>query len=255
MWVLCGGMERSGSTLQYQLAKEIVETAGLGEGKGWVNDASMEELIRTKPDDRYYVIKSHAYLKSFDQLPRKLCVYSYRDARDVVVSLMRKNDKTFDEVCDWAMLQKLVNNFRKWTSLDQVHIAKYETFNKDLETATGQLAAFLGAKELNASQVASIAAAFSIDAQKKRMEAVKAGEGEVLEIQGQMVSGSSLLHSNHIQSGESGDYEQYLTRGEIAFIEHSIGAWMTKNGYPLTIGKLEASCRYGWRRLKTKLSV
>ena len=32
MWVFCGGMIRSGSTLQYQIAADLVERLGVGHG-------------------------------------------------------------------------------------------------------------------------------------------------------------------------------------------------------------------------------
>ena len=36
MWIFCCGMERSGSTVQFQISAQLVEDAGLGKRVEWV---------------------------------------------------------------------------------------------------------------------------------------------------------------------------------------------------------------------------
>ena len=45
MWVFCCGMQRSASTLQFQIAAELVERAGLGERVGWVRPEQFPRLL------------------------------------------------------------------------------------------------------------------------------------------------------------------------------------------------------------------
>ena len=48
MWVFCCGMQRSGSTLQYQIAARLVEQAGLGQRLEWVEPGRFPELRELK---------------------------------------------------------------------------------------------------------------------------------------------------------------------------------------------------------------
>ena len=61
MWIFCGGMPRSGSTLQFQLTAHLVELAGLGMRVDWVRAAEFPKL-REKYAARggWKVLKTHA---------------------------------------------------------------------------------------------------------------------------------------------------------------------------------------------------
>lgn len=100
MWVFCGGMSRSGSTLQFQLTAHIVESVNLGKRIGWIEPGEFEDLRRR--DDvgkEWRVVKTHictpSMIEEFEA-GRAKGIYVFRDIRAVVVSAMRQFSKTYD---------------------------------------------------------------------------------------------------------------------------------------------------------------
>ncbi|MDT9206682.1 MAG: hypothetical protein P5682_26665, partial [Limnospira sp. PMC 1243.20] len=65
MLVFCGGMARSGYTVQYQIVCEIIESLGLGMTIGWVNVPTQEFLENLENvafrQDKFLIVKSHNY--------------------------------------------------------------------------------------------------------------------------------------------------------------------------------------------------
>src|SRR5258708_38081294 len=95
-------MQRSGSTLQYQLACAIVEHQQQGKRLGSVNTSEFSQVYADhNQDGGFLVIKSHDYLPEAEALVQQGCakvIYCYRDFRDVVVSHINKYQRTVDEV-------------------------------------------------------------------------------------------------------------------------------------------------------------
>ena len=60
MWLFCCGMQRSGSTVQFQITTDLVETAGLGQRVNWVRPKNFPAL-QEKYNDRkeWLVFKNH----------------------------------------------------------------------------------------------------------------------------------------------------------------------------------------------------
>lgn len=85
MIILCAGMSRSGSTLQYQLIKGLVESQGVGYGYGSWN---IKNVLENKNDDRYRVYKSEPWLYEYQHLINH-AFSIIRNPFDVVISLYR----------------------------------------------------------------------------------------------------------------------------------------------------------------------
>ncbi len=63
VWIVCCGMKRSGSTLQYQLAGSIVEKAGIGRLVGTVLPQEFATLrVSYASANGFLVVKSHSYI-------------------------------------------------------------------------------------------------------------------------------------------------------------------------------------------------
>jgi hypothetical protein len=94
MLVICNGMERSGSTLQYNIARLIVETKGLGRSEGypfkqgeWEKGAAILQQWQLCSD--WVVIKAHSIHPKLESLARDKntrVLYIFRDPRDVAAS-------------------------------------------------------------------------------------------------------------------------------------------------------------------------
>src|SRR5438132_1477367 len=105
MWIFCGGMKRSASTLQYQLASALVEQAGTGTRSTWVPSSEFPCLR-----ERYADLGSWKVFKSHDCTPEiaremtdhgSLGLYIYRDLRDVIASQMQMSRVSFDRL--WSL--------------------------------------------------------------------------------------------------------------------------------------------------------
>jgi len=124
MWIFCGGMPRSGSTLQFHLTAHLVEHAGRGTRVEWVRPEEFP-CLRDKyaEHDGWKVFKTHVCTAEvqaeFEALNAK-GVYVFRDVRDVVVSRMRKGGQTFDRLWEGKFLDRLLTSFDRWTSLEAV---------------------------------------------------------------------------------------------------------------------------------------
>ena len=138
MWIFCCGMRRSGSTLQYQITAHLVESAGRGNRVDWVKPSEFPELARQNANvEGWKVFKNHVCTKAMaEEFHRQnaLGVYCYRDPRDVVVSSLQKWNFSFDDLWRSGLLQKDLENYKKWTRLPGVLVSKYEEMIRDLPT-------------------------------------------------------------------------------------------------------------------------
>ncbi|OAD20264.1 hypothetical protein THIOM_004044, partial [Candidatus Thiomargarita nelsonii] len=105
MLIVCNGMLRSGSTLQYNLLKSIVESHNLGGAEGYFSSEQFQSL--RKKFERWGISSEIIVIKTHDIIPyseemiksgtMKIC-YTYRDIRDVAVSAQRKFDLDGDKL-------------------------------------------------------------------------------------------------------------------------------------------------------------
>lgn len=144
MLILCCGMFRSGSTLQYNIVRQIVEYRDLGQGEGWLGDHSegkrLDAFRDWALDDKIHVAKVHNLARrevdEFPQWGNKLRLFhTYRDLRDVAVSLRKKFDTSDEDIIGSldeaiSVLQLVEDRFE-----EVLFVQKYEDMNKDLRTS------------------------------------------------------------------------------------------------------------------------
>jgi FkbM family methyltransferase len=233
MWIFCCGAVRSGSTLQYNIVSELVEHAGAGKRIEFVPPGEFSN-IREKYKDYsgYKVFKSHLLTEEieleFNNRNAK-GIYSYRDLRDVVISLAKKNNKDYDSyIFDEQYLKSNINNAINWERVTPIYRSKYETFAFDLETEIYRISRFL---ELDVPKetIKDIASKLSIEKQKKIINDTV----DFKELGGNKFNSKTLLHHNHINSGEKEQWRKQLTKKHIRRIEETGKDWLVNNGYPL----------------------
>jgi len=227
-------MQRSGSTLQFQITARLVEAAGLGKRVEWVKAshfATLQQKYAT--DESWKVIKTHAcseqMIEEFDRR-NAMGVYCYRDLRDAFVSAMRKHDLTFEQMWKAEFLETCLRQFRKWTVLPRVLLSKYETMLVDVPGEVARIAAHVGV-HADDEKCRQIAAEYSLERQKERIgEAKKSGKL-------QRAYGNAFydphtqLHANHIYSGATGEWRSALSAEQIAKIDAIAGDWLVAHGY------------------------
>src|SRR5438105_260301 len=95
-------MFRSGSTVQYQLAAEIVERNKLGIRLGFTRPDAFPALYeRYNQQPGFKVVKMHLPSREANDIIRSgrgKAIYAYRDMRDVVASWSHKTRTPIDEL-------------------------------------------------------------------------------------------------------------------------------------------------------------
>lgn len=236
MWVFCGGMYRSGSTLQFQVASRLVEETGTGRRVEW---AAPDQFPRVAEKMAGYtgmkVFKSHictAEIAAEFAGQNAVALYIYRDIREVAASYMRKDGAKLAYVIKSGYLDRALGNYYKWTALNNVLVSKYEDMVSNLTGEVKRTALHLGVS-LQEEKYREIAADLSPDKQVQRLEAFKnkaaPGEGGKKNI----VDPHTLLHVGHITSGKNDNWKRTFSAAEIELIEKKARDWLLETGYPL----------------------
>jgi hypothetical protein len=226
MVLWCSGIIRSGSTLQYNLAKDIVTETESG---GYIH-ANMDiegAIWRTAPLDEWWVNKCHLYQPRFmGPLVAKgqaKFVLIYRDLRDVIVSKMNFRKKTFGQI---------IGNFRKETverekrfleeiPADMIYRSRYEDVIGDLETETRNIADHMGIV-LKDKLVGKIARNNSLESVKKFTNKLN------------NMDARTRLGPGHIYTGTYGRWRELLSDKQVSIVEAVVGDWLVENGYELS---------------------
>ncbi len=234
MLVICCGMKRSGSTLQYQLAVSIVERTGKGSGLGGLRGVDCRELIKDNTTGELQIVKIHksSHLRGVKEVlesGQAKGLYVYRDLRDVAVSLMNLRKIHFEEL---IRRNEIVDNLRayyEFTSFDGVMISRYETMTENLSSEVLRIATHLNI-ELSPAEAESIAQEYSLSKQKARIEQSKqkAGVGR------KERDSKTLLHQNHINSGKSRQWAERLHAIQIGYLENLSAQWLINHKYSLS---------------------
>ena len=126
--ILSLGMPRSGSTLLFNIIKNIVENNTNSSLSAWVGDFRE----RYKKSD-VYVIKSHEFYKPMNK-KNTLGFYTYRDLRDVLVSLQNIGKSvSFKSINTMIYQYKLAKN-------NNIVMIKYEDFIQSKELWVSKIA-------------------------------------------------------------------------------------------------------------------
>jgi len=238
MWIFCGGMPRSGSTVQFQLTAHLVERAGLGARVEWVRPQEFPRLREKYAGHAgWKVFKTHACtaeIRAECEAGNAKAVYVFRDVRDVLVSRMKKGGGTFEQLWATGFLDRLLTGFDQWTGLAAVLISRYDEMVADMSGEVRRIAAHLGIS-VNRDECEQIASEYTVPLQRKRIREAEA-DGRLQRAPGSAVSYDpvSNLHVNHIGSGGIGEWQTALAREAVAMIEERAGPWLVANRYALS---------------------
>ena len=244
--VICNGMYRSGSTLQYNLAREIAEYFG-GRGLGFLSSSDLgnrrEELLEKGKSKKIFVLKMHEpFLEtSLDLEEGQIKIlYTYRDLRAVVASIKEKLNYDAKEAMD--MLNDALSFEAGLLKNNSVLSQRYETYYRREPAMLEEISGFIGVSiPPNDAKVI---------ANRHTVESAKASIGEVgslgvffarlkkkwpISIMFEPTDNKTLLHYNHISrfSGIIDSWKETLSAEEILQIETMHKNWLLNRGYVL----------------------
>lgn len=232
MFIFCGGMFRSGSTLQYQIVSQLIEDRGLGSRITWHSPEAFSEIRSVNSgSSQMLVFKAHKLTSEMRKEIEEngaLVITVHRDIRDVVISAMKKNDWSFRKIWRNDRLRYWTGRFDEWARQPRALVCRYEDLVADLQGEIRRIADYLDIS-LSRGEIASLARSYSLDNQKLRADKVAS------QLQAGSNSGKydphSLLHFNHIATGGIGEYNKILQPAQIRAIEDECGEWMMRWGY------------------------
>lgn len=250
-------MIRSGSTLQYNIVRLLIEKMGLGKGEGYFLPTQIKDTEKNKlfiewcTSLELHVVKTHnggllsAELDKFAKPGTIKILYIYRDVRDVAVSLMRKENCGLEKVID--NLDNAINVYNDVVTRPNVFVQKYEEIMHDLISCVQEVGGFLEiypSKEIlnEVVQECSMSAVEEIvKTPQKRVKfklrnfvkrlglpvyyLLRIKEGDYDE--------SSLFHPDHISKdkGAIGVWKNVLNEKEKKKINTRYETWLSNNGY------------------------
>lgn len=235
MIVISNGMLRSGSTLQYNLAASVLETAGPLERAGFLGDFvqpdSRAKLEAMKASNGWTILKTHeAPLERDFYDERVVVLFSYRDVRDIAASIKKKWGYPFEQiVSDIAAMIEIEEAFGH---VPNVHVQSYEKLFDTPQLAVVELAKALG-QNLDDYIIHSIADENSVATK----EGEKSKDGFVSRIASRIFpkgyDQKSLLHPDHISKtgGKGGDWVNQFTDKELETLNNRFGDWLQKHNY------------------------
>jgi hypothetical protein len=235
-WVLCAGMIRSGSTLQYQIASSLVEHARMGSRLKYIPESEFVTLLnKYQQDTALKVAKVHVCTLELAKLARKSdtkIIYCYRDIRDVSVSAMRKFNMTFDALVDSGWLDQAITDYYAWTDMPNVLISRYEDMVLSLKPEISKISDFLSLP-VDLDTISKLSEEYEISVQKKRTEVLKEQFAQGFDSNELVYDEKELLHHNHIHKGEIGGWVNGLSSRQQTYLTERYEQWLYTLGYDI----------------------
>lgn len=239
-WIFCGGMWRSGSTVQYQIAARLVEAHGVGRRLSYTPAASFADLAKNEESGEpgVLVLKSHVCAPAMrDRLEAGVgsVLACHRDPRDLVVSQADKEGTA--PAADWAVRTAMtaIEQYGSWRGPWPVYETTYESLRTDLFAEVVRTARAIGLPA-DDGLAAEIAGALAPDAQRARLDAIAERDGWA-------EAGTSrvrfdpveLLNERHLGDGATGKWRDRLPVASALAIERAAGDWMRAHGYGVSV--------------------
>ena len=238
MLVISNGMIRSGSTLQFNICKQILEAK-----YGQIVSSFYPEDVSTDFFDsqKIKLLKSHILVPgALINDPIFKTVYIFRDLRSVALSLKRKLK------CDIShcvvMIDNAINEYHKIVDRGNVHIQKYETIYDDLYGATKEIDAYLDTN-LTLDVIKTISNNCRIEAIKNKTNNSKKGIVNNIKLlldkwgikRFNVYDRDTFIHHNHFSSdsGNPHTWKTQLSDKEINMIQDNFFLWLEKHEYEI----------------------
>jgi hypothetical protein len=232
-------MYRACSTWQYEVIAHLIERHWNGLRLGYLTGEKFSAFDDVWADRACWsVLKSHEGDPRFASRiaeGRAVAVYSYRDIRDVVFSLMHKRRVRFDTLFRQGMIHQILVNDQFWTSQPGVLCQRYEALIADPVAGVRQLAAHLGVS-LAAGEAEAVASEYSFQANRQRTETMglrlRAGGVDLDDPSNTLYyDPQTLLHWNHLRQGRPGDWRALASPRERAVLARLCDGWLAAHGY------------------------
>jgi len=247
-WIFVAGTYRTGSTTQYRMTRDIVETAKRGIGIGYHTEDKLKEYDKT--DNEFVVCKvfeplwigfrgNPSYAKRFFDEGRVKALVTIRDPRDIITSMKKREEgrnKKGNE-SEWDYKEVVTQNFpvwlgnlEKWIDLgeDLCLVSRFEVMTLNLFRECKRINEFLQ-MGLDEDALKGIAKNHTVAAIQRYKEKCKA-QG-IKEDSENRDDKERLPSVPGIAFGTSGQWKTWLSGPEIKMLEDTNKAFMERFGY------------------------
>lgn len=212
--IVCGGMNRSGSTWQFNAARTLLAAVRPADEiySCWVDDYAPGHPAPL------HVVKAHV-LHQVKRYEPDDVLTSYRDLRAVAGSLIRMRWASPDIAHLFSYCDMYVENC---AALEQVacHVMRYEHLLTDPRNVLRHIAMAL---QLNVSEA-------QLDGAEATLGALKPPEGQPTGTITE-VDADTLLHRGHVGDGTNAAAMQFITSDAMVAIGARYSQWLEDHGY------------------------
>jgi hypothetical protein len=226
MLIICNGMMRSGSTLQYNLAAAVLERrhrlVRAGFVGGFANSAVIARLVAMRDSEGWHIVKTHEPpLQSSFYTDRVHALFSRRDPRDIAASIRKKWDKPFRDIL--SDISAMVDIGQQTNDMPGVLVQDYTDLYEDLEGCVTRIAAFLSVP-LTREEITAIAAEHAVERVAERLQRRRSNPFvSALRLLAARfaIDARTQLHDNHISpsAGRDGEWRNCFSQDELNVLD------------------------------------
>ncbi|MCP5061608.1 MAG: sulfotransferase domain-containing protein [Ignavibacteriae bacterium] len=220
--VVCG-MPRSGSTLLYNIIREIITNNQPTVDRYFSDASGYKKLLKSEVFSN--INKTHSFSPLLAKRIEKeytLGFFSHRDVRDIIVSLMQKG--RIMDIEDWLntiKLEKLVNDSILLAKIKNMTIISYQDMVEKKEEVILNISKKLNII-LKQDEIKKIVEKTSIRHSREIVEKIQVEKEYDIKTQ---------LHHNHIADGRVGKWKQILDEKQINIINKRAKRYLTLFSY------------------------
>jgi hypothetical protein len=215
MLILSLGVPRSGTILVFNIVREILTRQDISFTSVNTNYPETEAFLAKYDFQENVLMHAHNVLPEVQKAIVKPDVYTffnYRDPRDVLVSMMRLHDYSFEKCLELTNIS--FNHFKKAREIPGIMFIPYNHIIAATEACIFQIAQRLNIF-LSLEEVKNIRKATSMEAHKKIMKDV-GSEKVAVQVRRNpkrtiRESTEFFINDRHIQSGKTGRWRKELT--------------------------------------------
>ena len=240
MWIFACGPVRSGSTLQFNIVRELLEKTDKGYSTEYVVPEDFINIYdKVNDDNKIKLFKTHKITPFMEKLileNKAQCICCYRDIRDVITSKIHAQKLEYKPDTNFYSFSKdYVNYISFIKGLPKSYLSKYEEFYKDIYEETSKIADFLNIK-ISENEIKDIQEKLTYS----KMSNKDRNTDKFVNPKGveYLIDKKTLLHDNHFKNIHPEGYKSLLTKKSQISIEKGSFKWMLNNGYKIELSHL-----------------
>ena len=243
MFIVNGGIPRSGTVLLGEMLRALMRNRGLGIQRYNPQERrhlpAFADYIQQAPPDPAVLVHTHLIDQTcLDRLARRedaVVFWNHRDPRDALVSLIRLHNMPLEQALHSLEVYLRATDLVR--ACGHAHGVRYERLVTDVPGHLRRAAAVLGWQP-DAAEVETIVEATSPQAHAQVMRDVQNGERPALQIVQTLFremreDGETLINDRHIQSGQAGRWKTEMDPKAQALATDRLRPWIEAYGYQL----------------------